>query len=68
MLNIEIKGLGTALPQKYVEFEGGKRYRVSGAETHLALLCESAEKALSNVDKSIDDIDLSLPRLNIAHL
>ena len=58
MLNIEIKGMGTALPQKYVEFKSGRRYRISGEETHLDLLCASAENALANSRLTIDDIDV----------
>ena len=58
MLNIEIKGMGTALPQNYVEFKSGRRYRISGEENHLDLLCESAENALANSGLTIDDIDV----------
>ncbi|GHU61682.1 3-oxoacyl-ACP synthase [Clostridia bacterium] len=58
MLNVEIKGMGTALPKKYVEFRGGRRYRISGSESHIGLLCESAEKALTNSGMTMDDIDV----------
>jgi 3-oxoacyl-[acyl-carrier-protein] synthase-3 len=58
MLNVGITALGTALPHEYIAFKGGRRYRVSGTETHLALLCESAERALSNGGLTFDDIDL----------
>lgn len=57
MLNVEIKSLGVALPKNYVEFKGGRRYRVSGEETQLTLLCESAKNALANAGLTIDDID-----------
>ncbi len=60
MLNVEIKALGTALPTHCVEFKGGRRHRISGAETHLKLLCQSAERALVNSGLSIDKIDLIL--------
>jgi len=58
MLNIGIKGLGVALPKNYVEFESGRRYRISGEENHLDLLCKSAENALSNSGLTIDDMDV----------
>ena len=56
MLNVEIKGLGAALPENYVDFSGGRRYRISGEENHLGLLCESAKNAIANSGLTIDDI------------
>lgn len=58
MLNIEIKGLGAALPEKFVEFQGRRRYRMSDGETHLGLLCKSAKKVLKQSNMKIDDIDV----------
>ncbi|MDR1976582.1 MAG: hypothetical protein LBQ18_06270 [Campylobacteraceae bacterium] len=57
MVNVEIAGIGTSLPQNYVDFAGGRRFRISGEETHLKLLCASAINALKNANMTIDDID-----------
>lgn len=58
MLNVKIKSLGVAMPENFIEFEGGRRYRISGDETHIGLLSESAKKALSESGLTIDDIDV----------
>ncbi|MCL2548540.1 MAG: 3-oxoacyl-ACP synthase [Symbiobacteriaceae bacterium] len=58
MLNVKISALGTALPQHTVSFGDNRRFRISEAESHLGLLCESAHNALADGDFTIDDIDL----------
>lgn len=57
MRRLEIKGYGTALPEKTVNFENNIRYKISGNETHFKLLVSSAERALKKADMNIRDID-----------
>lgn len=58
MLKVEIKSMGVALPENFIELKAGRRYRISGSETHLGLLCKSAERALEESGMTIDDIDV----------
>lgn len=58
MRKIEIVGYGTALPKKYVEFDGQRRYRASEDETQIGFAVEAANKALEKANLKITDIDL----------
>ncbi|GAB2028204.1 3-oxoacyl-[acyl-carrier-protein] synthase III C-terminal domain-containing protein [Lactovum odontotermitis] len=58
MSAIEITSLGTALPKESVNFGKERRYRITGTETQLSLLVESAKKALEAANLTIDDIDV----------
>ncbi|MDR0299571.1 MAG: 3-oxoacyl-ACP synthase [Streptococcaceae bacterium] len=57
MLNVEITSLGTAIPKQSVKIAGATRYRISGNESHLGLLVESAQKALKKANLTINDMD-----------
>lgn len=58
MRKVEIIGYGTALPKKYVEFDGQRRYRASEDETQIMFAVEAANKALEKAKLKIADIDL----------
>ena len=57
MINIEIAGIGTAIPENYIDFNSGRRFRITEKESQLDLLSRSAIRALEDANMTIDDID-----------
>lgn len=53
----KIIGYGTYLPDNTIEFDGGKRYRVSEDDTQLSMAVAASQRALERAGITIDDID-----------
>lgn len=60
MRNVEIKGIGTSLPQNKIEINGQVRYRVENneKENQLTLSVKAIHNALKDANMEISDIDL----------
>jgi 3-oxoacyl-[acyl-carrier-protein] synthase-3 len=60
MRNCEIAGWGSVLPQQTVSFGREVRYRIDDDTSHLDMLSEACERALSHAGLNANDIDLVL--------
>lgn len=58
--NCEIAGWGTSLPARTVRFGGEIRYRIEDDRSHLDMLAEACERALTHAGITADEVDLVL--------
>lgn len=58
--NCEIVGWGTSLPAQTVRFGDEVRYRIDDDMSHLDMLAEACERALTRAGITADDVDLVL--------